>query len=139
MSASPERPENGFVELDETECKQLLREEGVGILGTLVGDEVEQRPVNYVVHRSRIIVRTDRGVLFEAARRGESASLAVMSLDPEARTAWSVIAKGTLEPADASLAGAQLFSWAHDGKDERIQLSIETLSGRRLVARDHAD
>lgn len=139
MREEPEQRGDGFVVLDEPECKRLLREEGVGVLGTLADGEIELRPVNYAIHRAHIVVRTDRGVLFEAAKRGASASLAVMSLDADARTAWSVIAKGHLEPADAALNGVQLFSWAHEGKAERIRLSIDTLSGRRLEARQGGD
>lgn len=136
MSNECERSDDGFVEVDEVECKRLLREEGVGILGTVVEGEIELRPVNYAIHRAAIVIRTDRGVLFDAARLGRTASLAVMSVDGDARTAWSVIAKGRLEPADAQLSGVQLFSWAHEGKDERIRLSIESLSGRRLEPRN---
>jgi len=128
--------DDGFVAVDEAECKRLLREEGVGILGTLVEGEIELRPVNYAIHRAAIVIRTDRGVLFDAAKLGRTASLAVMSIDGDARTAWSVIAKGRLEPADARLSGVQLFSWAHEGKTERIRLSIESLSGRRLEPRN---
>ena len=139
MADGSERRADGFVEIEEAECRRLLRAEGIGILGTLVDGEVEQRPVNYAVHRASVVVRTDRGVLFEAAKRGATASLAVMSSDAEARVGWSVIAKGQLEPADAELSGVQLFSWAHDpdGKAERIRLNVESLSGRRLGARAH--
>ena len=141
MSDGSGRREDGFVEIGEAECRRLLRDEGIGILGTLVDGEVEQRPVNYVLHRSAVIVRTDRGVLFEAAKRGEMASLAVMSSDADERIGWSVIAKGHLEPADAALTGVQLFSWARDpdGKAERIRLSVEVLSGRRLEVRESPD
>ena len=136
MSNESEQWDDGFVAVDEAECKRLLREEGIGILGTLVEGEIELRPVNYAVHRATVVIRTDRGVLFEAARTGQAASLAVVSVDEDARTAWSVIAKGRLEPADAQLSGVQLFSWAHEGKAERIRLSIESLSGRRLEPRN---
>ena len=131
---------DGFVAIDETECKQLLRDEGIGILGMLVDGEIEQRPVNYAIHRANVIIRTDRGgLIFDAARRGQAASLAVMAVDADARTAWSVIAKGGLEPADAALSGQKLFSWAHEGKEERIRLSIDSLSGRRLEPRSGSD
>ena len=146
MSKDREHGDDGFVAVDEAECRRLLREEGIGILGTLVDGEIELRPVNYAVHRGTVVIRTDRGLLFDAARLGHAASrlprrsttasLAVMSVDAEARTAWSVIAKGRLEPADAQLTGIRLFSWAHEGKAERIRLSIETLSGRRLEPRN---
>ena len=65
----------------------------------LVRNTPELRPVNYMVYRSRIVIRTDRGLLFEAARQEKAASLAVTSFDTEKRTAWSVIVKGTLEQA----------------------------------------
>lgn len=131
---------DGFVSMDETECKRLLREEGIGILGMLVDGEIEQRPVNYAIHRANVIIRTDRsGLIFDAARRGQTASLAVTAVDADARTAWSVIAKGGLEPADAALSGQKLFSWAHEGKEERIRLSIGSLSGRRLEPRSGSD
>ncbi len=136
MNDESEQWDDGFVAVDEAECKRLLREEGIGILGTLVEGEIELRPVNYAVHRATVVIRTDRGVLFEAARAGQAASLAVVSADEDARTAWSVIAKGRLEPADARISGVQLFSWAHEGKAERIRLAIESLSGRRLEPRN---
>jgi hypothetical protein len=82
-------------------------------------------------------MRTDRGLLFDAARAGQAASLAVTAVDPETRTAWSVIVRGRLETGDASSDGAQLASWAHSGKAERIRLSIDEISGRHLVERRH--
>jgi hypothetical protein len=82
-------------------------------------------------------MRTDRGILFEAARAGNAASLAVTSFDPESRTAWSVIVKGRLEIGDPGIDASQLAVWAHTGKAERIRLSIDEISGRHLIERKH--
>ena len=59
------------------------------------------------------------------------------AVDPETRTAWSVIVKGRLEVGDIRIDGTQLASWAHSGKVERIRLSIDEISGRHLIERKH--
>ncbi|MCR9096617.1 MAG: hypothetical protein NXI30_20535 [bacterium] len=48
---------DGFVAIDEAECTQLLREERIGILGMLVDGEIEQRPINYAIHRTEERIR----------------------------------------------------------------------------------
>jgi hypothetical protein len=80
---------------------------------------------------------TRGGLLFEAARAGQPASLAVTAVDPDSRTAWSVIVKGRLEVGEAGIDGARLASWAHSGKAERIRLSTDEISGRHLLEREH--
>ena len=127
---------DGFVVTDAKTANRLLREQSIGIIG-LAGGAPEQRPVNYAVYRSWILMRTDRGILFEAARAGNAASLAVTSFDPESRTAWSVIVKGRLEIGDPGIDASQLAVWAHTGKAERIRLSIDEISGRHLIERKH--
>ena len=130
---------DGFVVTDAKTANRLLREQSIGIIGLAggAGGAPEQRPVNYAVYRSWILMRTDRGILFEAARAGNAASLAVTSFDPESRTAWSVIVKGRLEIGDPGIDASQLAVWAHTGKAERIRLSIDEISGRHLIERKH--
>jgi hypothetical protein len=144
MSDSPPDPArtaepsaDGFVETEPEIARARLRSEAIGILGLEggAGRPPELRPVNYAVYRSWIVMRTDRGLLFDAAREHTPASLAVTAVDPETRTAWSVIVKGRLEVGDAGSDGAQLASWAHSGKTERIRLSIDEISGRHLLER----
>ncbi|GEM_PF-5747830 len=132
MSGAEATPDGGFVEIDEAECRRRLRDEGIGVLATLRGDHVEARPVNYALHRARLVVRTDRGMLFDAAKQTMSATLVVMSADPEHREAWSVIVKGHLSPADAEIQGVGLFPWAASEKAECIALAIDEISGRQL-------
>ncbi len=129
--------DDGFEDVAPDVAKGLLREESIGIIGIEAEGAPELRPVNYAVHRADVIIRTDRGLLFEAARNGLRASLAVTRVDEDERRAWSVVVKGRLTPGDAAIDGAQLFSWAHSGKEERIRLSIDELSGRRIEPRDH--
>ena len=130
---------DGFVETNPETARSRLRGEVIGVLGLEgnAGAAPELRPVNYAVYRSWIVMRTDRGLLFDAARAQQPASLAVTAFDPKSRTAWSVIVKGRLELGDASVDGAQLASWAHSGKGERIRLSIDEISGRHLLERKH--
>lgn len=128
---------DGFAELADAESRQFLRDGEVGILGVSIEGEIELRPVNYQVYRETLVIRTDRGILFEAASQGQAASLAVVSANADERSASSVIAKGRLRHGDAALHGVNLASWAHEGKSERILLEIESVSGRRLAARRH--
>lgn len=134
-----EASSNGFAETDPETARARLRQEAIGILGVEgpTGAAPELRPVNYAVYRSWIVIRTDRGLLFDAARDQLPASLAVTAIDPEKRTAWSVIVKGRLEVGDIHIDGTQLASWAHSGKAERIRLSIDEISGRDLLERQH--
>lgn len=144
MSESdPENPQggevlpDGFVVTDPETARERLREEQIGIvgLGGADGEPPELRPVNYAVFRSYIVIRTDRGLLFEAARKESVATLAVVSFDRDTRAAWSVIVKGKLDVGSDVSDGTTLVTWAASDKAERIRLTIDEISGRHLPAR----
>lgn len=128
---------DGLVAIDRAACERLLEAGGVGLIA-LLGDEApELRPVNFMLHAGRLVLRTGRGRIFEGAGRREPASFAIISADRFEHSGWSVFVQGRLEicgPDDEALRAA-VRPWARAVKDEVVALSIEHVSGRRLAER----
>lgn len=127
--------EDGMELLSIGECSQYLRGEGVGILALCGTVEPVLRPVNYVVHRESLIIRTGEGRIFEAARRFEPASFAISHVDRLEHTGWSVVVTGklTLRSESDGLDDLPLRPWVRAEKNRFVELSQESVSGRRIA------
>lgn len=134
-SGSDETLPAGTQTLTIPECEELLRAGGVGLLA-LSGTTVPvQRPVNYSMHEGGVLIRTGEGQILEAAQIGEPASFAIAEIDRFEHTGWSVVVTGVLcERSRVESVGAGgPRPWARDAKHHFVMLSIEQISGRRIV------
>ena len=128
--------EPGLETLSISECDELLRVGGVGILALSGGVAPVLRPVNFAVHGDYVLIRTGEGQILEAAQCAEPSSFVISEIDRFEHTGWSVVVTGTLSE-HAEVGPAQdipLRPWARDPKHHFVGLSIDELSGRRINA-----
>ena len=134
-SGPDERLPDGTLTLPISECEDLLRAGGVGLLALSGTAAPVQRPVNYSMHEGGVLIRTGEGQILEAAQMGEPASFAIAEIDRFEHTGWSVVVTGVLcerSRVDSVGAGGPR-PWARDAKHHFVMLSIEKISGRRIV------
>lgn len=131
------RPIDGTETLSRGECEHRLAGGGVGLLA-LPGDGAPiLRPVNFLVHEGRIVLRTGEGRILEAARRALPASFAISEVDRFEHSGWSVVVTGKLaeQPALGASSAPAIRPWARAEKAHLVALSIDELSGRRIAER----
>jgi nitroimidazol reductase NimA-like FMN-containing flavoprotein (pyridoxamine 5'-phosphate oxidase superfamily) len=118
-----------------SECEDLLRTGGVGLLALAGTSAPIQRPVNYSMQDGGVLIRTGEGQILEAAQMSEPASFAIAEIDRFEHTGWSVVVTGVLSERsrveDVAAGGPR--PWARDAKHHFVGLSIEKISGRRIV------
>ncbi len=104
------------------------------------------RPVNYRfdVASQSVVFRTGVGSKFDALARSARALFEIDSMDPETRTAWSVIISGATEvvtrPAEIRRLGELgLELWAPGERPNWVRIRARTVTGRAVVAGEDGD
>lgn len=129
-----------LAEIDEAECRWLLRRRSAGRVAFVVDGDVMVMPLNYVMYGDDIVVRTSDGSAFLAAVTGSSSvSFQVDRLDPAdgGGWSWSVLALTAARPVDdvaelEVLGGLALDPWAPGVRDRYVVLRPRALTGRRV-------
>ncbi|HXV94287.1 MAG TPA: pyridoxamine 5'-phosphate oxidase family protein [Pseudonocardia sp.] len=127
-----------LVELDRSECLELL---AGGVIGRVVfsdGAMPAAEPVNYVLDGEEIVFRTRNGSKLAAATRHAVVAFQVDQLDIDERTGWTVLGVGeayeVVEPTRLEeLARLQPEPWARGHALHTISIPLQLLNGRRLV------
>lgn len=124
--------------LSKTRCWELLRTHDVGRLAVSVDGHPDVFPVNYRVVDNAIIVRTGDGRLLRGALDSLSVAFEVDALNRAARTAWSVVVKGSANEPDhvedyLRAKTAAVDPWPAGEKDRYLIISVDTVSGRVLA------
>ena len=127
---------------------ELTREESLALLPTVpVGRLVFTEralpavvPVNFLVDRGRIVLKTGATSSLSAAVRGSVVAFEVDQIDPQGRQGWSVVVTGRAsEIQDAfeleRLRDLPLVPWVGGQLDHVIVISIELVNGRRIGGR----
>jgi len=125
------------------ECRQLLVNESVGRLGVVRGGFPLIIPVNYAFHRDRIVLHTDAGTKFSAARQ-HRVSFEVDRIDASRRTGWSVLVQGFAvevvpgeDPAYEEIAALPVEPWAPGARNRILLITPLSVTGRRISRRSH--
>lgn len=128
-------------DLPTWECLDLVGASSVGRLCFLDGDTPIAYPVSFKLHRgdtsSSIVMRTGPGSL--VAKYTGPASFEVDEIDVEARAAWSVLMRGTVRRSHETDQLPVPDPWIADGRHVWLLMEINTVSGRRFVARTTTD
>ena len=126
----------GLEVLDRAECLRLLEGGGVGRIA-IAGQPPIVRPVNFVLDRGRIVIRTGDGSLWRAASEQQLATFEIDGVRNVDHRGWSVLAGGPLArlATDERTVALPLRAWAPRGRDRFIAITIVKLSGRRLTGR----
>ena len=94
MLIEMEHDRNGLEVLDRDECLQLLSGCSLGRVAVSVGALPVILPVNFLLDRERILIRTGPGTKLDAATRDSVVAFEVDHIDPFSHGGWSVCLTG---------------------------------------------
>lgn len=123
--------------LDEQECLALLGQVSIGRVGLSVGALPVVLPVNFVLVRDGILLRTSDGSKLRAAWEQAVVAFEADHFDPITRTGWSVLVQGrsrvVTDAREVEQHLAQpLLPWADPFAERFVEITCERISGRRV-------
>jgi nitroimidazol reductase NimA-like FMN-containing flavoprotein (pyridoxamine 5'-phosphate oxidase superfamily) len=138
MNERPRR-QGRWQELTKSECFELLAREQLGRVAVVDDRGPVVFPVNFVLDRHMVVLRTDEGTKLDAACRGSRVAFEIDGTDPANHTGWSVVVRGeaveVTDPAAlARLRKLPLHPWAPGAKTHYIRILPAALTGRRISA-----
>lgn len=121
--------------LDERASWDALSSVYLGRLVTVVSGEPDVFPVNFVVQRHTIVVRTAEGAKLAGVQINPR--VAFEADDHDAEKGWSVVVKGyahVVSQSDdvARAECAQVLPWTATEKHRYIRIRAEEITGRRF-------
>lgn len=123
------------------ECLQLIDRSPVGRVAFLHEGLPTILPVNHRLDGWRIVFRTTFGSKLTVATMERPLAFEVDGFDPETRTGWSVLVRGTAEAVwsqedEQELDQLGLEPWA-DGvdRDRWVAIHPDEITGRRIIDR----
>jgi len=141
MQEQPNEPgrQPRWQELTKSECFELLAREHLGRVAVVDDRGPVVFPVNFVLDRHMVVLRTDEGTKLDAAIRGSRVAFEVDGIDTAAHTGWSVLVRGeaveVTDPAElARLRKLLLDPWAPGAKAHYVRILPAALTGRRISA-----
>jgi len=141
MQEQPNEPgrQPRWQELTKSECFELLAREQLGRVAVVDDRGPVVFPVNFVLDRHMVVLRTDEGTKLDAAIRGSRVAFEVDGIDTAAHTGWSVLVRGeaveVTDPAElARLRKLLLDPWAPGAKAHYVRILPAALTGRRISA-----
>lgn len=122
--------------LDEHECRVLLRRAYVGRLAFVVDDRPRIVPMNYLVDRDAVLLRTGRDGLLDVID-GRDVAFEVDDVSPDDHAGWSVVVTGRAEevrePGELERVGElPLRPWAPGDRTRYVRIATAGISGRRI-------
>ncbi|MFP5282893.1 MAG: pyridoxamine 5'-phosphate oxidase family protein [Actinomycetes bacterium] len=126
------------VELDRSECVDLLGAGTVGRLGYVTDDGPRVVPVNYVLAEDRVVFRTTAYGEVARAASGRRIAFEVDDVDEFFRAGWSVLVVGTadlLSEADLGRLSPRTWPepWAAGPRTLFLQIPVGDVTGRRVL------
>ena len=130
---------NGLEVLDREECLRLLSWTTLGRIAISSETGPTVLPVNFCLAGDRILIRTNEGMKLDAAASNAVVAFEVDDFDSLYHSGWSVVVKGVArevtDPDDLERIGrAPLPRWAPRGAGHVIEISTDSVSGRRMRA-----
>ncbi len=131
-------PPRGLRTIAEPEALALAGTATVGRLAHVHEGRLVVTPVNFLLERRDVLLRTADGAeLLDAARLGAAAVLEVDDLVEWSRSGWSVLVRGHLvevtDPDEVrAVLGGELRPWAGPGRDHVVRLVGDEVTGRRI-------
>lgn len=125
-----------LVELDESECWEILREHSVGRIAWVVEGRPHIVPVNFLVHDGRIWVRSTPYSQLAQHSRERHVAFEVDEIDGFTRSGTSVVVEGVAEQKAAYELDREvdeLQTWAAGNRPFVIGIDVKMISGRRVM------
>jgi len=125
------------VELERTDCYELLGHGGVGRVLFCADRGPVGLPVNFRLLDEDIVFRTGDGSIRSAVDTGGRIGLEADRLDDALGEGWSVLATGhgaLVEDAEAlqRISALGIWSWAGEHRPRAVRLQVEEITGRRI-------
>lgn len=132
-------PTTGLEVLHEAECRCLLQSATVGRVVLSVNALPAAFPVAYRLRGAVIVLRAGPGTRLTRAMEATVVGFEVDHVDVSTATGWSVLAIGIAtvvsdEDEIAALEHPQVPSLAGDRLPRFVQITIDTICGRRIPA-----
>ena len=126
-------------ELSKSECFELLAHERLGRVAVADDRGPIVFPVNFVLDRHMVVLRTDEGTKLDAAIMGSRVAFEIDGTDAATHTGWSVVVRGeaveVTDPVEmARLRKLPLHPWAPGAKTHYVRILPAALTGRRISA-----
>lgn len=127
--------------MTRSECLDLLARHDLGRLAFVDDLGPIVVPVNYVLDRHMLVIRTDEGAKLGAADRGAKVAFEIDGTDPAGTSGWSVLVRGEAvavsDPDELErLRGLPLRPLAPGSRSHYIRVMPAVLTGRRILAPD---
>lgn len=128
--------EHPVAALSTEECWDLLKSVALGRLVTVVGDQIEIFPVNFVTQKHSILFRTAEGTKLFATLMNDQ--VVFEADDHTVLGGWSVVVRGTARELTgkdeiAAAERAHLLTWTATLKQRFVRIEVAGLSGRRFL------
>jgi nitroimidazol reductase NimA-like FMN-containing flavoprotein (pyridoxamine 5'-phosphate oxidase superfamily) len=129
---------NGLEVLPRDECLRLLGSATLGRVGVTTGALPQVLPVNFLMDRERILIRTGRGAKLDAATVNAVVAFEVDEVDEASESGWSVLVTGVAQEVTDAAELAVVSEdppgrWAPEGNGRVIAISTDLVSGRRTA------
>ncbi|RSN70981.1 pyridoxamine 5'-phosphate oxidase family protein [Actinomadura sp. WAC 06369] len=129
--------QSGLEILDEDECRDLLGRAAIGRIVFTHRALPAVQPVNFVVARRDIVIRTSRTSRLATAAADTVVAFEIDDVDTAARTGWSVVVVGrarrVTDPREiAALEALPLDTWVPGRRDVFIRIGSDLVTGRRI-------
>ena len=133
---------HGLEVLGHDECLRLLRSAPVGRIGVSSQALPVVLPVNFAVDDGRVVIRTNPGTKLDAAVRNAVVAFEVDHYETLGHEGWSVLVVGraseVTDPDDLErVKRLPLRAWAVGSADRFVAITMDIVSGRRVLARAH--
>jgi nitroimidazol reductase NimA-like FMN-containing flavoprotein (pyridoxamine 5'-phosphate oxidase superfamily) len=134
----PPRKQNTVLEIPPAECLSLLQGAEVGRVAFVGRTGPVIHPVNYLIDRDTVVVRTSPYTLLAENASGQVA-FEVDDLDPWLSAGWSVLVTGHCAPIDdpdeaaALRRSERLHPWAAGQRNLFLRITPQHISGRRVA------
>ena len=129
---------NGMEVLERDRCLELVRGATLGRLAIHAGALPAIVPVNFALLDHAVVIRTGAGSKLQQAIDDAVVAFEVDEYDPFRHTGWSVnvvgIAREIVDPRELyAVRHVPLAHWAPAPADHYVAISLDVISGRRIV------
>jgi uncharacterized protein len=119
-------------------CLSLLERHRVGRLAVVDGEGPLILPVNYLLDRGSVVLRSDPGLKVDLANDHAVAAFEIDGVDHTRRLGWSVLVRGRLsqvtDPGELErLQGLELAPYVGGDKAHLLRLDSSGITGRRII------